>query len=113
MTNVTLEGNCKSKQEKKIMIDKAKKTRPRPKAKNVEIIKMGWTVGYELPKKRSNDQTGRNVDIFKPIGLRKLSQPKEYVVCSIRVSPNIAIDGTQINPKKHQIYLSRSNCVRN
>ena len=31
--------------KRKTMIDKAKKTRPRPKAKNVKIIKMGWTVG--------------------------------------------------------------------
>ena len=31
--------------KRKAMIDKAKKTRPRPKAKNVEIIKMGWMVG--------------------------------------------------------------------
>ena len=31
--------------KRKTMIDKAKKTRPRPNAKNVKIIKMGWTVG--------------------------------------------------------------------
>ena len=33
--------------KRKAMIDKAKKTRPRPKAKNVEIIKMGWGPGKE------------------------------------------------------------------